>query len=775
MGMVRFIAVFALWFWLSASCPGQFEKRHDFGGAADGYYPYGDLIVSGSTMYGMTPVGGGASHYGTIFSCNLDGSGYRILHAFAYAMDDGRFPAGSLTLSGTTLYGVTYHGGGDGESYLDRGTVFKIETDGSDFTVLHVFTGGFGAGEHPAGTLLLSGTTLYGMTEHGGGGTGVFSNCGTIFKIETDGSQFAVLHNFSGGVSDGREPWGSLLLSGTTLYGMTSYGGANDLGTVFRMESNGNGFTLLHTFGDGAGNGREPFGSLVLDGGTLFGMTKTGGVYGGGTIFRICADGSNFSLLHSFAAGASPLGSPSLRDGFLYGMTYGSGEHGSGSIFRISTAGGCLSLQHSFPGAPAGGAKPLGSLRLCGETFFGMTENGGSYDKGTIFAFRPPSVQFTSVPPYRSFEDLEGSAAGVVFDDYRVAVYIFVSGWWNKPYQDAPLTVINPDGTWVCDITTGGIDEYATRIAAFLVPKTFPPPVVSGEDALPDELYANAAAWVIHDRPVEYRLIQFAGYTWKVKAYGATVGPGPNYYSDREEDAWTDPDGRLHLRIAYRDSRWYCTEVINALPMGYGKYILRLDSPPDQLDPNVVLGFFTWDDAAPEQNYREIDIEFSRWCDPENLNTQFVIQPWNHPGNMYRFGFPAGIARSSHSLEWHESEVNFQSRNDSTGTPLGVWSYTGTDIPAAGGGNARINLWLVSGLAPVDGQETEIIIRSFSLEGDLNKDGQTGSADLPVLAKYLAGAPLPAGTSLTDCDLNADDVIDAADLCRLLVRIAQAN
>jgi uncharacterized repeat protein (TIGR03803 family) len=131
-----------------------------------------------------------------------------IVHDFAG--EEGRWP-GNLLLSGPTLYGTTGSGGSS-----NCGTVFKLETDGSGFTVLKEFAGSDGAGPGPGG-LVVSGTTLYGTTGSGGS-----SNCGTVFKLETDGTGFAVLKQFAG--SDGADPSG-LLLSGTTLYGTTHNGG----------------------------------------------------------------------------------------------------------------------------------------------------------------------------------------------------------------------------------------------------------------------------------------------------------------------------------------------------------------------------------------------------------------------------------------------------------------------------------------------------------------------------------------------------------------------
>lgn len=107
------------------------------------------------------------------------------------------------------------------------------------------------------------------------------------------------------------------------------------------------------------------------------------------------------------------------------------------------------------------------------------------------------AIEFTYVPPYGSFDNLTGQVWHVKPADYKVAVYIYVpsgGGWWTKPYFNNPLTSIEVDGTWTCDITTGGRDETATRIAAFLVPNGFDPPLVGASATLPAILEEKAVA-----------------------------------------------------------------------------------------------------------------------------------------------------------------------------------------------------------------------------------------------------------------------------------------
>src|SRR4051812_19512341 len=119
-------------------------------------------------------------------------------------------------------------------------------------------------------------------------------------------------------------------------------------------------------------------------------------------------------------------------------------------------------------------------------------------------------------------------------------------------------------------------------------------------------------------------VLAFSGYSWVVKASSGKVGPGPNYFSSSANNVWVDNLGRLHLRITKQGSRWFCAEVVSQASFGYGTYRWYLDSPVDNLDPNVVLGLFTWSDL-PDYANREIDIEFSRWGAARNLNAQFVV------------------------------------------------------------------------------------------------------------------------------------------------------
>jgi uncharacterized repeat protein (TIGR03803 family) len=170
---------------------------------------------------------GGSSNGGTIFQIGTDGTGFGLLHSFAGGASDGAIPTGSLIQSGSTLYGMTPNGGSNND-----GTIFKIGDDGTGFSLLHSFEENSEGGV-PLGSLIQSGSILYGMTEYGYGGA---SDDATVFQIGTDGTGFSLLHVFTGGANDGDLAFGSLIQSGSTLYGMTFLGGTTDSGTIFSLE-----------------------------------------------------------------------------------------------------------------------------------------------------------------------------------------------------------------------------------------------------------------------------------------------------------------------------------------------------------------------------------------------------------------------------------------------------------------------------------------------------------------------------------------------------------
>jgi hypothetical protein len=245
----------------------------------------------------------------------------------------------------------------------------------------------------------------------------------------------------------------------------------------------------------------------------------------------------------------------------------------------------------------------------------------------------------------------------------------------------------------------------------------------------------------------DHRYIAFAGYCWEVRKTTEPQAAGPNYFSNDSRDVWVDADGRLHMKISSRDGKWLCSEIFSQGQFGYGTYSFQVVGNVAQLDRNVVLGFFTWDDNYLDIGaFSEIDIELTKWGDPVSMNLYYSVQPIYGPdtvSGMYPERsasrlFWLDVPISTHSFTWSPDSIIFYSHegfDDPDGRPLGTWEFTSANpprryntttlatpvvIPAPGATTSiRINLWLndkdKSGLGdpPANGQEVEVVIDDF--------------------------------------------------------------
>ncbi len=263
-----------------------FEILHDFDAAAgQGSAPLGSLTrATDGKLYGTT-AGGGSNNRGSIFRMNLDGTAFETL--FSFGGTNGSYPVAGLTQGQDgSFYGVTKNGGA-----ADLGTVFRVSADGREFALLHQFGGAAGNdGSLPLGNLIQgSDQFLYGTTYSGGNA----SDTGTIFRVATNGTDFTVLHVFGpASGTGGAVPVAGLVESSGWLYGTTTHGGINDGGVAFKLKPDGSSYAVLHRFTGLRGDGSQPFGPLLVgSGASLFGSTYFGGDYGAagasGTLFRL--------------------------------------------------------------------------------------------------------------------------------------------------------------------------------------------------------------------------------------------------------------------------------------------------------------------------------------------------------------------------------------------------------------------------------------------------------------------------------------------------------
>lgn len=338
-----------------------YVKLLEFTGIGTGSRPLGDLYYDGTYLYGMTEQGG-LNNKGTIFKIMPDGSGFLKLLDFA-GISNGSAPYGTLVSDGIFLYGMTFTGGSN-----DIGTVFKIMPDGTGFVKLMDFDGASN-GRLPEGSLFYDGTFLYGMTYQGG-----TNNLGTLFKILPNGTGYIKLLDFDG-PTNGGIPLGSLISDGTFLYGMTRRGGANDWGTIFKILPDGTGYLKLLDF-SGVSNGRYPHGDLISDGTFLYGMTANGGANDVGTIFKILPDGTGYVKLWDFENGIKgswPFGSLYIENNFLYGMTSIGGMNDFGKLFKycLTSIEAPIAFVNQQPTCttPTGSISTIAPLPVVGITY----------------------------------------------------------------------------------------------------------------------------------------------------------------------------------------------------------------------------------------------------------------------------------------------------------------------------------------------------------------------------------------------------------------------
>ena len=366
----------------------------------NGAFPHCALVLSSNVLYG-TSWAGGTNGQGVVFSVNTDGSNFKDLHTFSALSgtftgdnSDGAQPYDTLLLYSNQLYGAASAGGMYG-----FGTVFRLNTDGTTFTSLHNFSDGAGT---PKASLIVSSNVLFGTTLSGGAGYG------SVFRINPDGSSFTNLHSFTALTNDAFGPAGGLVISGTNLFGTTTGGGNSNGGVVFSVSTGGKGYTNLFNFIKPLGQGQatttnttggEPYARLLLLGNTLYGTTLYGGTNGNGVIFAINTNGTGFTNLHTFAAGAtgatntdgaSPQGQLLLVGGNLYGTAANGGYNGYGTLFAINTNGSNFRVVYQFAYIPGlnyvnlGGSGPAGGLIFTNNTLYGTTYSGG-YD-GNVYS-----------------------------------------------------------------------------------------------------------------------------------------------------------------------------------------------------------------------------------------------------------------------------------------------------------------------------------------------------------------------------------------------------
>jgi uncharacterized repeat protein (TIGR03803 family) len=285
-----------------------------------------------------------------------------------------------------------------------------------------------------------------------------------VLSAVSHASAYKKVYSFAGG-SDGSDPASPLTFdSAGNAYGTTAAGGDFDLGTVFMITPSGE-EQVLYSF-EGAADGSDPHGGVILDAaGNLYGATVAGG-YGGicagdgcGVVFELTNSGSSWTLitLYSFTGlndGFGP-GSPLTFDsaGNLYGTAPDGGAHSAGVVFELSLTkdGWVEKVIHAFTGRKDGAVGSLGALLLdAAGNLYGTAEIGGPAGAGSVYKLSPNgrgSWKTTVLYDFQGMPDAANPYGGLISDaagNLYGTTYFGGQSGVGAVFQLTP----GPNGTW---------------------------------------------------------------------------------------------------------------------------------------------------------------------------------------------------------------------------------------------------------------------------------------------------------------------------------------
>src|SRR5262245_45109023 len=439
-----------------------YEVIHSFGGEPGaGRGSQARLLIGSDGALYATARNGGLWGGGTVFKVNTDGTGLAVLRNLL--ADDGIAPfAGVIQGSDGSLYGTV-----SADSPNFQGGVFRMSIDGTGYTVLKSLDVPLTiGGAEPRGEMI-QGTdgALYGTTNRGG-----TSFAGTVFKLNIDGTGFTVLKHLTTASTGGRPSCGLVQGADGALYGTTDTGGSGGSGTVFKLNTDGTGFTVLKNFSSPT-TGASPSGGLIQGSdGILYGTTVTGGSAGGGTVFKLNTDGTGFTLLANLSAattGSAPRGVlMEGLDGALYGTASQGGTGASGTVFRLNRDGTGFSVLQHFTSSTTGKTPLAGLVQGPDGTLYGTTSAGSPFLSGKVFSIQPDGSGFTVLLTLASGPDTSTGAfplAGVIQGTDGA---LYGATWSGGSQQAGTVFKLNTDGTGFTvlvdfDYEVTGISSYS--------------------------------------------------------------------------------------------------------------------------------------------------------------------------------------------------------------------------------------------------------------------------------------------------------------------------
>lgn len=339
---------------------------------------------------------------GSVFSMLLDGTDFRVDHAFSQLDShskntDGYHPYAGLSYINGRLYGVTSEGGmspGCASTTLGKGVLYSMGLDGSDFRVDHYFCSLAGAvdGTNPYGYVIeLPDGAIIGTTNNGGASPGL----GTVWRLDSAGFYVVPMNSSTGGNPRG----GAALGPDGLLYVMTNGSSTNGRGAVVVLTQHLE-ILEIHPFEPFTTNSHGTDNSAVQEpvviGGRVLAAREFGGPYGTGLVVDMTDGLVTLKSFEDIPLAAVPRFSNTTggmlngnlvegADGLVYGTSMYGGSHGAGNIYRIAKNGSLFESLFNFPTTPG---RAYGGVALGPDgSLYGITFSGNE-----VFRFVPPTV-----------------------------------------------------------------------------------------------------------------------------------------------------------------------------------------------------------------------------------------------------------------------------------------------------------------------------------------------------------------------------------------------
>src|SRR3989344_3303316 len=403
---------------------------HEFDPVTDGYQPVGGLVFHNGELYGLCASGGGINSIGTLFKYSIANDLLTVITHFSQSPTSYYMNSTVPFIASNNLfYGLGTSGGSP-----NLGGIFKVDLSTSQMTNLHDFNYGIN-GAVPKSTLFQAsngrvfGTTYYGglngegvvfevnrytneidslhnaklatgnqfidiMIEYQGQLIGTGAN-GSIYSFDMNSNLYAELGDISGTTASG-----GLAQIDDYAYGVSYFGGDNNVGTLYRFDLDNNNLSNIEFSFDGIKLGANPFGHLFAnDDFFLYGLTESGGVNDYGTIYKYEPFLNDFIKLYDFdnLSGNSPTGSlVKHSNGKFYGLAKYGGNNDLGVLFSFYDNTQTYEKFVDFDSL--NGSIPSGSLLVASDgLLYGLTAEGGQNNDGVLFSFNTATNQINTL------------------------------------------------------------------------------------------------------------------------------------------------------------------------------------------------------------------------------------------------------------------------------------------------------------------------------------------------------------------------------------------